>query len=80
MVPRALRGLVHLELVDCAEGVIDDPVMSLICDNLLSLQHLDLSGNPAISDIGTLDLLQDNITVPDSLKGKVLLGSRSEQS
>ena len=56
---------------------MDDPVMSLICDNLPHLQHLDLSGNSAITDIGTLGLLQDNIaTNRDALKGKMLLGSR----
>ena len=77
---RKLSGLVHLELPDCPEDVIDDPVMTAICDNLPCLHHLDLRGNPGISDIGTLDLLQDhNWTqdrVKDILKEKVLLGSR----
>jgi len=76
---RSLNGLVHLELPDCPEDVIDDRVMIAVCDNLLCLQHLDLSGNPAITDIGTLDLAQDhNWTIKDSFKKKVLLGSRAE--
>ena len=75
---RKLSGLVHLELPDCPEDVVDDPVMSAICDNLPCLNHLDLRGNPGISDIGTLGLLQDKDKdwLKDSLKEKVLLGSR----
>ena len=77
---RKLSGLVHLELPDCPDDVIDDPVMTAICDNLPCLHHLDLRGNPGITDLGTLDLLQDhNWTkdwVKDTLKEKVLLGSR----
>ena len=51
--------------------------MSAICDHLPSLHHLDLCGSPAVTDIGTLGLLQDDDwTIKDTLKEKVLLGSR----
>ena len=74
---RKLTELVHLELPDCAEDVVDDAVMSAICDHLPSLHHLDLCGSPAVTDIGTLGLLQDDDwTIKDTLKEKVLLGSR----
>ena len=55
-----------------------DEVVSAVCSSMRSLEHLDLSGNGGVSDIGTLDLRPDTSiqAIKEVLDGKILLGSR----
>ena len=55
-----------------------DEVVSAVCAGMRSLEHLDLSGNEGVSDIGTLDLRTDTSiqAIKEVLDGKILLGSR----
>ena len=58
--------------------MVTDEVVSAVCSSMRSLEHLDLSGNEGISDIGTLDLRADTSiqAIKEVLDGKILLGSR----
>ena len=74
--------LTHLDLSRSCEGVVTDEVVSAICDHLSLLEHLDLSQNVGVSDIGTLGLSDE--TVRQSLDEmmtqghKISLASRLE--
>lgn len=57
-------------------------MVSAICDNLTLLEHLDLSYNIGVSDIGTLGLSDENIkqSLDEMMKQghKISLASRFE--
>ena len=44
------------------DDVITDNVMKAICGNLTELEYLDVSHNVNITDIGTLNLEDDNVS------------------
>ena len=79
-----LTSLRKLDLSYSCEGVVTDSTVQSICTNLPQLEHLDLSGNPGVSDIGTLGL-QDDSPITSSITGlkeliakdgKIILGSK----
>eukprot|EP00092_Neocalanus_flemingeri_P021829 GFUD01023681.1.p1 GENE.GFUD01023681.1~~GFUD01023681.1.p1 ORF type:complete len:828 (-),score=147.39 GFUD01023681.1:215-2626(-) len=81
-----LVSLRKLDLSYSSEGVVTDEVVQTICSNLPQLEYLDLSGNPGVSDIGTLGLQEDN-PIDSSIIGlkeliakekKIMIGSRHE--
>lgn len=80
-ISRNLR-ITKLDLSRGSEGVITDGVVSAICDNLTLLEHLDLSYNIGVSDIGTLGLSDENIkqSLDEMMKQghKISLASRFE--
>ena len=63
---------------------MNDATVHSICTNLPQLEHLDLSGNPGISDIGALGVEPDNPIASSIIglkeliakDGKVILGSK----
>ena len=79
-----LVSMRKLDLSYSSEGVVTDAVVQSICTNLPQLEHLDLAGNPGVSDIGTLGLQEDNpiTSSANGLKelitkdGKIMLGSK----
>lgn len=60
------------------DDVITDNVMKAICGNLTELEYLDVSHNVNITDIGTLNLEDDNVrdSLNQVIAGKISLGSR----
>jgi len=81
-----LVSLRKLDLCYSSEGVVTDTVVQTICMNLPQLVHLDLAGNPGVSDIGTLGLQEDNPITSSFMgmkeviakDGKIILGSKHE--
>ena len=79
-----LASLRKLDLSYSSGGVVTDGIVESICTNLPQLEHLDLSGNPGVTDIGTLGLQEDNpvtssiIGLKDLIAkdGKIILGSK----
>ena len=73
-----------LDISYSSEGVVNDATVHSICTNLPQLEHLDLSGNPGISDIGALGVQPDNLIASSIIglkeliakDGKVMLGSK----
>lgn len=65
--------LTKLDISRGREDVITNSVFSAICTNLINLQYLDVSGNLAITDAGTLNLAEQSLT-----DGFIFLGSRAE--
>jgi len=80
------NSLRKLDISYSSEGVVTDATVHSICTNLPQLEHLDLSGNPGISDIGALGVEPDNpiassiIGLKEQIAkdGKVILGSKHE--
>lgn len=74
-----MPSLTHLDIV---EGSVTDEVVQAICENLLHLEHLNLAGNPSITDMGTLGI--DNTCTYSTKdifqqRGPIPLGSKTEQ-
>lgn len=74
LVLRSFIKLVHLDFSHAAEGVVTDEVVSAICCNLTTLEHLDLSHNVSISDVGTIGL--EDKTVKEALKEMIGYGNK----
>jgi len=51
-----LENIAYLDLSVPGTGVVVDPVVQAVCANLPGLVHLDLAGNPSITDQGTLGM------------------------
>jgi len=75
-----LKSLRKLDLSRGGDDVITDNVMKAICGNLTELEYLDVSHNVNITDIGTLNLEDDNVrdSLNQVIAGKISLGSRAE--
>jgi len=74
--------LTHLDVSDAGDGVVTDEVVQAICQHLPGLQHLNLGGNPSVTDMGTLamDPVQD-LPFSDYMirVNQIALGSKAEQ-
>ena len=77
---KSFGALIKLDLSKGAGDTINDEVMTAVCSRLITLEHLDVSGNEMITDIGTLDL-RDEVSrrsVMEVMEGRIQLGSKAE--